>query len=90
MYVYDYIYIILYCIYYIYCTVYYIYIYISLSLSLLGSRRWLISEETCWLRMCQCARQPRVDGLGGLEVFDPAFGLYQFGDAIETQSLPEV
>ena len=28
--------------------------------------------------------------LGGLEVFDPAFGLYQFGDAIETQSLPEV
>jgi hypothetical protein len=88
MYVYDYIYIILYCIYYIYCTVYYIYIY--LSLSLLGSRRWLISEETCWLRMCQCARQPRVDGLGGLEVFDPAFGLYQFGDAIETQSLPEV
>ena len=82
-------------IYILYCTAYIIYtvlyiIYIYLSLSLLGSRRWLISEETCWLRMCQCARQPRVDGLGGLEVFDPAFGLYQFGDAIETQSLPEV
>ena len=59
------IYIILYCILYIYCTVY-IYMYvIYLSLSLLGSRRWLISEETCWLRMCQCARQPRGDGLGG-------------------------
>ena len=61
------IYIILYCIYYIY-TVLYIYIcmlYIYISLSLLGSRRWLISEETCWLRMCQCARQPRGDGLGG-------------------------
>ena len=82
---------ILYCTaYIIYTVLYIIYIYISLSLSLLGSRRWLISEETCWLRMCQCARQPRVDGLGGLEVFDPAFGLYQFGDAIETQSLPEV
>jgi hypothetical protein len=78
-------------IYILYCTAYIIYtvLYI-IYIYLLGSRRWLISEETCWLRMCQCARQPRVDGLGGLEVFDPAFGLYQFGDAIETQSLPEV
>ena len=89
MYVYDYIYIyytVLHIL-YIYCTVYYIYISLSLSSAVEGG--WYQKK----LVGSGCASVPgsrELMALGGLEVFDPAFGLYQFGDAIETQSLPEV
>ena len=78
MYIYMYIYIYV----YIYIC---IYIYISSAVEGGWYQKKLVGSG--------CASVPgsrELMALGGLEVFDPAFGLYQFGDAIETQSLPEV